>query len=92
MNPEPFDVIVQVKESGTDLWESGQNRISIKTKEEEFDKKGYETKFIKFDINIDLEKSNDPRRAYTVLQDKIKTQRNGLELIVSQYLAIVQKK
>lgn len=92
MNPEPFDLVVKARRSSGDVWESGFNRISIKTLEAGFSAHGYSIRVIPFRIGIDLVRQDDPRRSYTVNYDGERQLRNGLELLCTQFLLIAQKR
>lgn len=89
-NPEPYDVIVRIKNSKSNILETGFNRLSLETLKKAMLKKNFSFKVKKFDININLKKDKkDPRRTYTVnLKNKKKMTINGLEQISTKYLVI----
>lgn len=89
-NPEPYDVIVRVKNSKSNILETGFNRLSLETLKKAMLKKNFSFKIKKFDININLKKDKkDPRRTYTVnLKNKKKITINGLEQVSTKYLVI----
>ena len=92
-NEAEYDVITRVKSIDSDTWEKGWNRFSLKTIEKLFNEKKFDVKMKRFDIDIDINKTNDPRRTYTHrLKDGSLITRNGLELISTPYLMICEKK
>ena len=91
-NEENYDVVTRVKLAGSDVWEQGWNRFSLATVRKEFEKNNFKVKTKKFNIHIDIKKSDDPRRTYTQkLKNGENLTRNGLELISTPYLIECKK-
>ena len=93
-NPNPYDVIVRVKKSGTKLLETGFNRLSLMTMIRELKRRNFLTKIKKFNFNLNLKKNNsDSRRTHTIRlkNDKYLTI-NGLEQISTKFLVIAWSK
>ena len=73
-------------------WTIDRNIFSLQSVGEILDTIGITYKFHKFDIDIDLPKTNDPRRAYTVqLNDNPRQQINGLNQLTDMYILEIAK-
>ncbi len=91
-NESDFDVITRVKSVDSEVWEKGWNRFSLKTVQNEFEKNNFDVIFKKFNLDLDIKKTDDDRRTYTHrLDDGTRITRNGLELISTPYLIMCKK-
>ena len=73
-------------------WTIDRNIFSLQSVGEILDTIEITYKFHKFDIDIDLPKTNDPRRAYTVqLNDNPRQQINGLNQLTDMYILEIAK-
>jgi trans-aconitate methyltransferase len=92
-NESNFDVITRVKSVDSNIWEKGWNRFSLETVKREFEKNNFSVSLKKFNLNLDIKKTDDGRRTYTQrLNDGSVITRNGLELISTSYLICCKKK
>ena len=91
-NDSPYDVVTRIKSVGSNIWEKGWNRFSLETCKREFEKNNFSVKFKKFNIDLEIKKTDDDRRTYTQrLDDGSIITRNGLELISTPYLISCKK-
>ena len=91
-NDSPYDVVTRIKSVGSNIWEKGWNRLSLETCKREFEKNNFSVKFKKFNIDLEIKKTDDDRRTYTQrLDDGSIITRNGLELISTPYLISCKK-
>lgn len=94
-NPEDLDVLIKSKKSiQIDIWETGWNLFSLATMKHEIEKHGLSYEIIPWDLMIDLNKSDDPLRTWT-LKLNAEGKRlvvNGLQLIHNFYLIKIGKR
>tara|TARA_B110000858_G_C17751581_1_gene449939 strand:+ start:603 stop:1346 length:744 start_codon:yes stop_codon:yes gene_type:complete len=91
-NESDFDVITRVKSINSEVWEKGWNRFSLKTVKNEFEKNNFDVTMKKFNLDLDIKKTDDDRRTYTHrLENGTRITRNGLELISTPYLIMCKK-
>ncbi|MBT5469731.1 MAG: class I SAM-dependent methyltransferase [Nitrospina sp.] len=92
-NSDNVDIIVRARRS-EDMgpWELGWNTFSIKTMSNFLNELNMNFKFYNFSIGIDIEKQNDPLRAWTVkLESGERLQVNGAGLVRNQGLLVFGK-
>ena len=66
-NSRNIDTIIKIRNNyNKSNWQYGLNQYSIKTIGHFLEKKGYNYKFVKFELPINIKESKDPIRSYTV--------------------------
>ncbi len=92
-NNSDFDVIVGIRESGSEIIQSGWNTLSIKTLKQAINKldRKVEIKVDEFEMPFDIvENKNDPLRAYTLnTKEYGRIQVNGVSLLRPQKFIIL---
>lgn len=93
-NPLPYDVLVKVKESGSEgAYEPGWNCFSRETVAAAFKANGYSCEFINWDVPLDIARNTeDGLRSWTTpMADGKRLTTNGTRIIHDFYAAIITR-
>lgn len=92
-NDSNLDVLVGIRESGTNIIQSGWNTLSINTLKSELDNlnRTYDIKVVDFEMPFDLPQQKDPLRAFTLNTKELgRIQVNGASIIRPQKFVLIK--